>query len=165
MSDDEFLSCFEANTLGSFGHDAKLRAIYLLLLRTGRSKGRIDDILQLLQNVEKDNSHLSLNYFWVHMVDYHTKLLLKRMSENKSRKGSLFSFLSLSSTTSDTVVDLDPAGEKSVLPFDKFLEAPETAPLRNSMLSEEYYSRQLIDSAESAKTFILPDLKQLPSRI
>jgi signal recognition particle receptor subunit beta len=49
--------------------------------------------------------------------------------------------------------------------FDEFYRQPECQKLRNSLLSEKYFSRALVDSVEARESLRLPDLKQLPNVI
>eukprot|EP01034_Spumella_vulgaris_P021915 gene21915-27992_t len=77
LTDGEFLSLFHAQRLPGWGHDAKIRVIYLLLCRYGRSSASVDYILSRLASVEKANAHLTLNYFWIQMVTYHIHFEMK----------------------------------------------------------------------------------------
>jgi hypothetical protein len=77
LTDSEFMSLFHSQRLPGWGHDAKLRVVYLLLCRHGRSSASVDHILSQLARVEKSNAHLTLNYFWIQMVTYHIHFEIK----------------------------------------------------------------------------------------
>lgn len=159
ISDSEFLSKFQLNSLDSFGHDAKIRAIYLLLLCHPRSSDTINLILEKIQSIERGNAHASINFFWIHMVDYYMKLAAKHAAESSVPKG-LFSFLSISAPVNQDWKDS--IGTTTCL-FSDFYRIPCCQPLRNAFLYENYYSNSLIDNPSTAADFVIPDLKQLPS--
>ena len=162
LTDDEFLIELEEGKLGSFGHEAKLRAIYLWIVQRQRSSASTEYILNRLKDIEKENSHMSINYFWIHMVDYYMRIAAKHSSEpEKSSLASYFSFLTHDSKSYDVNTDIKLADEN--VTFADFLRFPHCQPLRNSLLYEKYYSRAVIDDATSAQSFVIPNLKQLPS--
>jgi small GTP-binding protein len=70
LTDREFFQRCLNRQLSSWGHLSKLRLIYTLLIAVaGRRKGGTDRILEVLASVEgPSNSHISANYFWIHMV-------------------------------------------------------------------------------------------------
>lgn len=92
LTDAQFLKKLADDKLPGWGHEAKLRVIYLLLCRYvaspyafvvlksdrvlmphrwGRNSKSIDGILSVLQSIERGGYHLTLSYFWVQMVTYH----------------------------------------------------------------------------------------------
>jgi len=68
MDDATFLERFHAKTLPSWGHEAKIRAIWCLLREHGRQRGGTDKLLQALQQVEGPGFNTTMAYFWIHMV-------------------------------------------------------------------------------------------------
>jgi hypothetical protein len=152
LDDQQFLQAIQANQYPGWGHDILIRLIYVLLTNgDGDQKGSetasqnrhrrpINEILETIQKIEKENFHLTLNYFWIQLVSYHLALLQKKRG---AATGA--------------------AGGKSALEFEEFYRQPECQKLRNSLLSEKYYSRSVIDSDDAKEAFALPDLKQLPS--
>jgi len=68
MDDSEFLERFRAKTLPSWGHEQKIRAIWILLREHGRERGGTNKVLDALQVVEGDSHHVTLAYFWLQMV-------------------------------------------------------------------------------------------------
>ena len=48
--------------------------------------------------------------------------------------------------------------------FGAFIAKPQCQCLRNALLYDKYYSRKLLDSFESAVSFVLPDKRSLPSK-
>lgn len=144
-----------------------MRGIYLLLRRHSRSSVTIDTILALLSTIEGGGAHTSINYFWIHMVDYYMRLADKQSSTLSLREKPLFSFLpakSVAPPTAGADVDASPGPDpRTDLPFSDFFRMPHCQPLRNSLFYEKYYSRAVVDDPASAAGFVIPDIKQLPS--
>lgn len=145
QTDQEFLSSFINNTLTGWGHDAKLRAIYLLLFVDKRSKNGdrrgTTQCLNALEALEKSSYHLTINYFWIQMITYHYTIAKKEISQ------SFFFSSNIDNLT-----------------FEEFYRRPLVQPLRlNPQLYLKYYSKQALDAG--AQQFVLPDLKPLPSQI
>ena len=160
LTDEEFKLQLDAGSLCGFGHEVKIRGIYLMLLQHKRSSD-ISFILDKLQELEKDNYHASINYFWVHMVDYYMKAAIKKAKKDSSAS-SIFSYFSAGSQRLDISTKAGHASETPVA-FSDFFRLPLCQPLRNSLLYEKYYSHSAVDDPNSAMSFVLPDLKQLPS--
>lgn len=135
LTDQEFLVSVQSNSLLGWGHDTKIRLIYLLLVAdlSAGHRRNVDAILETLKGIEKEHFHLTINYFWIQMVTYfisQTKLL---------------------------------AGDgKEIVDFDTFYRQPICQKLRNSVLYDKYYSRRVIDDQNSSVVMNLPDLKPLP---
>lgn len=168
LSDEEFLANLYAGALSGFGHEAKIRAIYLLLQRETRSKESVEYILGRLAEVEKDNTHTTINYFWVHMVDYYMKVAAKASTKAPEAGKSIFSLLTFGVNTIEPPVELRAEANttdstEGRLPFSDFFRLPPCQALRNSLLYEKYYSRSVIDDVSSESAFVIPNLKQLPS--
>mmetsp|Transcript_9835 Transcript_9835/g.17826 ORF Transcript_9835/g.17826 Transcript_9835/m.17826 type:complete len:524 (+) Transcript_9835:44-1615(+) len=68
LEDEEYLERLEARTLQSWGHDAKLRAIWCLVRRHGRRQGGTSKVLQALKEYEGEAHNVTESYFWVQMV-------------------------------------------------------------------------------------------------
>jgi hypothetical protein len=168
LSDEEFMTSLDSGTLSGFGHEAKIRTIYLLLQRDKRSNAIIDSILDQLKGIEKENTHYSINYFWIHMVDYYMRVSAKQTVEAVST-ASVFSFLSFGSKAAEAAggkVESERLTTKEFstpLAFANFFSLPTSVPLKNSLLYEKYYSRSAVGDAGSAAGLVLPTLKQLPS--
>jgi len=192
LTDAEFLQLLAENKLPGWGHEVKLRIIYLLLCSFGRSSRSMDFILNTLRGIEKEGFHLTLSYFWVQLMTYHMAVELKEIRSNGSgeipiRVLGAFSDASMlvqGDLTLQYAVELTAASSSSAaaiddcevdavasavscaggcMAFSTFLLQPHCQPLRNSLLYNKYYSRRLIDSEASSTEFIMPDLKSLPS--
>lgn len=146
LSDEDFLAQWEAQTLKGWGHEVKLRAIWLCLREGGRRDG-MARAFKGLKAIEGDahsvtescvQPHLPVfpeprsiisprsRYFWVQMVDYATA---------KARQ--------------------------SVASFGEFIQLPTSQSLRNALLIDKYYTQQMLQ--EGKAEFVLPDRKPLPS--
>jgi hypothetical protein len=79
MSDKTFYHLALLKKLPSWGHEVKLRIIYVMLIVLGRQRGGVDKILSLLESIEKSGFHLTINYFWIQMVTYHIMSATVRM--------------------------------------------------------------------------------------
>mmetsp|Transcript_20151 Transcript_20151/g.28886 ORF Transcript_20151/g.28886 Transcript_20151/m.28886 type:complete len:554 (+) Transcript_20151:48-1709(+) len=150
ITDEAFLiATTESHQLTAWGHPVKLRLIYVLLraeIKIG-ARRNVDKILDHLKSIEKSNSHVSLNYFWIQMVSYYIAVV----SKGKSKLVHATNLSSSSHTLEEEIT------------FDVFFELKECDKLHNSLLYEEYYSRSIIDSQDSMNSFALPDLKPFPS--
>lgn len=135
MTDEEFLNNVRTSSLRGWGHDVKIRLIYLLLSEDAREGRRrnAERVIDTLRGIEKDAFHLTITYFWIQMVS--------------------FSMKAVGSATS------------TQMEFDVFYRQPICQKLRNSLLYESYYSRRVMDADKAAVEFALPDLKSLPSVI
>jgi ADP-ribosylation factor protein 1 len=107
MNDSEFYHLFRSKELSSFGHETKLRLMYLYLCYYGRGKGGVDRILELLEFLDnsycqdtyidvkrKKAFHLTLNYFWIQMITYHMMNLIKISKTKESSSSSSSSIFS-----------------------------------------------------------------------
>mmetsp|Transcript_15271 Transcript_15271/g.32979 ORF Transcript_15271/g.32979 Transcript_15271/m.32979 type:complete len:547 (-) Transcript_15271:480-2120(-) len=70
MSDEAFVEHFTAGTLPSWGHETKLRAIYLLLGQEGRRQSGTNRIFDALKKVERGMHNVTESYFWIQMLTY-----------------------------------------------------------------------------------------------
>lgn len=152
LTDQEFLDAFRNQSLPSWGHDCKIRLIYLLLTQSidehANPSNNRNAVLHGLQEIEKSNFHVTESYFWLQMVSYHIALLKKENNENPTV------------TTAAGLLGTEPA---NTLEFDEFYRRPVCQSLRNSLLVDKYYSPKVIDSPQAIAEFVLPDLKPLPS--
>lgn len=149
LSDEEFMdSVLGGGALMGYGHDIKMRIIYLSLVSLQSSSSStitsavnasrastIDGILSILRSIEKEHFHLTINYFWIQMMHYHIALLRKDKKQlllQKSNAGwSVFYSTNPQSLDNDI----------SIVPFEAFYREPKCQKLRNSLLYEHYYSR------------------------
>ena len=83
-TDDEiFLQKIENENLSVWGHDVKIRLIYLLLLsRKSKAKRNTDEIFNYLKKIEKNYFHITINYFWIQLVSYKMALINKSDNDN-----------------------------------------------------------------------------------
>ncbi|CAE8611819.1 unnamed protein product [Polarella glacialis] len=70
LSDQVFLELFHQRRLPYWGHEAKLRAIWLLLQSEGRRQGGTGRVFAALQQVEGSMHNVTESYFWIQMVTY-----------------------------------------------------------------------------------------------
>lgn len=70
LSDQEFLQHFESGSLPSWGHEQKMRAIWLLLRHNGRRQGGTSRIFEALLKAEGSAHNVTAAYFWIQMVTY-----------------------------------------------------------------------------------------------
>eukprot|EP00406_Dinophysis_acuminata_P018000 CAMPEP_0179342998 /NCGR_PEP_ID=MMETSP0797-20121207/70734_1 /TAXON_ID=47934 /ORGANISM="Dinophysis acuminata, Strain DAEP01" /LENGTH=459 /DNA_ID=CAMNT_0021057307 /DNA_START=66 /DNA_END=1442 /DNA_ORIENTATION=- len=68
LNDQQFLEGFRGRTLPSWGHEARLRAVWLLLQEHGRRQGGTGRILEALRHAEGAAHNVTEAYFWVQMV-------------------------------------------------------------------------------------------------
>lgn len=143
LNDVDFIVATRGGTYGSWGHDILLRVIFIVLNQKNETdKRNLDELFEILRGVEKDNFHMTLNYFWIQMISYHIKLVAKK-NDQLSSNG-----------TGATCIDLD---------FETFYRQPECQKLRNYLLYEKFYSRSVIDSEDAKTSFVIPNLRQLPN--
>lgn len=149
LSDEEFMdSVLSGGALMGYGHDIKMRIIYLSLVSLQSSSSStitsavntsrastIDGILSILRSIEKDHFHLTINYFWIQMMHYHIALLRKEKKQLLLQKSN--AAWSVFYSTNPQSLDND----ISIVPFEAFYREPKCQKLRNSLLYENYYSR------------------------
>ena len=195
--------------LGGWGHESKLRLIFLLLLCFGRAGSAADLVLQQLAVLEgAAGVHYSINYFWMQMVTYHIALAIKHFEGSggggvigSSSPGKRFAAFNDPTYTvpsalhdqqackqqqqqaSLTAAEVSlqsapPSAAPSPIPaantlpaffahcdvaFSEFLSLPCSAPLRDALLYDSYYSRAVLDSEAAKQGLSLPDVKPFPS--
>jgi small GTP-binding protein len=150
LSDEEFFRIFlkkeekedgkERTGLPAFGHEIKLRILYISLLEYGRGKGGVDLILDSLKQFEGSASHLTLNYFWIQMITYHIMNLIKQDTLTQKKGGAKggggkwrkehFQRL-FSSDPSSSSADIDR------IPFETFIQEKSCAELKDSLLYQK----------------------------
>jgi hypothetical protein len=149
LSDEEFMdSVLGEGALMGYGHDIKMRIIYLSLVSLQSSSSStissavntsrastIDGILSILRSIEKEHFHLTINYFWIQMVHYHIALLRKEKKQQLLQKSN--AAWSVFYSTNPQSLDND----ISIVPFEAFYREPKCQKLRNALLYEHYYSR------------------------
>lgn len=69
LSDEEFFQQWREGKLTSWGHESRLRAIWLCLKRYGRREG-VQNTFEGLEAFENSGHHVTLAYFWIQMTDY-----------------------------------------------------------------------------------------------
>jgi hypothetical protein len=122
LTDEEFLDAIMSEggeNLPGWGHEYKLRAIYLLInyhKRSGLTRGS-SDILEQLKKVEKQYTHETINYFWIQMVTFHIAKELKQLNYSQA-SGITRQFLDMT--------------------FDAFIRLPHCQTLRNQLLIDKY---------------------------
>jgi hypothetical protein len=149
LTDKEFLTAAlptagEMSGLTNWGHDVKLRLIYLMLMgfiQTGARRDT-DAIFEAIKSIEKTNFHLTINYFWVQMISNCIATVNKRMNLNNEN---------------NNISGLQP------MSFDEFYRQPECQKLRNSLLYEKFYSPSVIDNESAAVEFVMPNIKNFTS--
>lgn len=85
LSDDAFLAAVEDYTLPAWDHKTHLRLAYLVLVRQGRRQA-VSRIMQLISDFIDHSPrtsrgkrfHVTLTYFWIHMVHYAVALEQQR---------------------------------------------------------------------------------------
>jgi ADP-ribosylation factor protein 1 len=149
LTDTEFLNEFNDRSLKSWSHDSKIRLIYILVSSHSGGGSASNLVLDALEKFEGSGYHLTLNYFWLHMVRY--------------------CVASLSKTANPTTVQVADAdvtsqdGKSTKLSFQDFIRQPQCQMLRNQMLYSKYFSPAVIDRSSVDLSF--PDLKSLPNII
>ena len=168
LSDEEFIdSVHSGGALMGYGHDIKMRIIYLSLASTHRSSlsssssspssssstissptvntsraSSIDTILSILRGIEKEHFHLTINYFWIQMVHYYIALLKKEKQQLLQQQQKSNAAWSIFYSTNSKSPDVDNDNDISmIMPFEAFYREPKCQKLRNSLLYEHYYSR------------------------
>ena len=67
LTDDSWLQQFESKTLLSWGHNERIRLLYLRLSRLNREDA-LDQLFRELKEFEKQGHHVSIVYFWISYV-------------------------------------------------------------------------------------------------
>jgi small GTP-binding protein len=68
LLDHEFYEKLQSNSLSSWGHEVKLRGIYVYLVKHGRTRDSLEDLMTLFKPIEHEHQHLTLTYFWLHIL-------------------------------------------------------------------------------------------------
>jgi ADP-ribosylation factor 1/2 len=172
MSDVSFLEWGLQSRLPSWGHEVKMRLIYVMLCFYGRAKGGVDKILDCMMKIEKEGYHITINYFWIQMLTYHmTRIALE---EKSFWSPSVFGQLSLAvisptiavaGSVSAATTSSGDGGSifKDCMGFHQFYARSDVEELQDSLLYTAYYSRGALDSVEAAKGLVLPDLRSFPN--
>jgi ADP-ribosylation factor protein 1 len=119
VNDEQFYQLLLNHELNAFGHEIKLRIIYIFLCIHARSKGGLDKILDALKEIEGKGAHLTINYFWIQMVNYSILNGVKLKKWKKEDFGKLF---------------FSDASLESTLQFKDFIVEKSIAPLLDSLL-------------------------------
>lgn len=143
LSDKDFYDKFMSFQLQGYGHESLLRFIYISLQLLGRSSKSVDTILDNIKRYEKDDFHMTINYFWIQLITYKISLCKHDLS-----------------TTS--VFDIDNNNFQSLsCTFEEFMNHSYCHELYDKLLYMRYYSRRVIETGK--KYFCLPDILPLPS--
>ena len=100
------------------------------------------------------------------MVTYHIAVTDEAVAEGKDLGKGLMEAkaqelaLTLSNQEAGEVA---PSMEDAGVPFGWFIQQRSSAPLRNALLYDKYFSRAVVDLPSSAETLALPDKKNFPS--
>eukprot|EP00743_Colponemidia_sp_Colp-15_P002732 GILK01002959.1.p1 GENE.GILK01002959.1~~GILK01002959.1.p1 ORF type:complete len:391 (-),score=59.54 GILK01002959.1:179-1351(-) len=150
LSHEEFLRQFEASSLPTLPHAAKIRMMWLYLSRiSDRTQGRKQAVSAILDGLQRHYHsrgqvfHLTHSYFWLQLVDLaiHNPAQLSNESAEDAH----------GNPEADGLSD-----------FRHFVEG--NSFVLNEDLVMDYYSIKLIfHQPASATEFVLPDLKPLPS--
>lgn len=68
LSDEDFLRLVEENRLHSWGHEAALRVMYLMLQKNHRSSETVDRIIERFRSIQKEGFHMTIVYFWIQVT-------------------------------------------------------------------------------------------------
>lgn len=68
ISDDEFMIKLRSKELTSWGHESKLRVIYIDIVSKGRSRDTLKNVMDILRPIEAQHEHSTIAYFWIHMM-------------------------------------------------------------------------------------------------
>lgn len=80
LSDGKVYTLFQDHVLPAWGHDIKVRMIYIMLNLYGRNKGGVDKILNVLESFEGVHFHITETYFWIQMVTFYMLVLEKHLN-------------------------------------------------------------------------------------
>lgn len=145
QTDQEFFQSYLDNSLSSYGHDTKIRLIYIYLTSTEDSpSNHTEGILKILSSIEKTYFHMTLAYFWMNMVRF---------------------CIAVATKDSKSIADSTAAASSKLINFDTFYRLPTSQSLRNDNLYAKYYSKRVLALSEASQGFVLPDLKQLPNKV
>lgn len=161
MSPEEFIAKFDACDLPSWDHYTHIRIAYLLLSAFGRKKGK-DMIFEGLEKYIKTNPHtrsrafhLTMTYFWIQFVHFGMQTVATdQESESKSAADRADSH-----KPNDTPAVQYPSEED----FFKFLVV--NPHLSDGSLWLDYYSKEVMMSAEAKAGMVFPDKKPLPNLV
>jgi serine/threonine protein kinase len=65
LTDAEFLVLVEQHRLHSWGHEATLRVMYLMLQESHRSSKTVEMIIDRFRGIQKEGFHMTIVYFWI----------------------------------------------------------------------------------------------------
>ncbi|GAQ85950.1 GTP-binding ADP-ribosylation factor [Klebsormidium nitens] len=170
-NDADFLARFEGGQLDRWNHECLIRVIFLYLITLGRAQGK-EKILTELRRHEGSGFHMTINYFWIQMVDF------ARATWQKSRQGgpapggvrTKKDMAAASGLVRIGGVDGDGRECSAGGEFGAFKswcqgwKAGEGI-LTNSRLYLDHYREKSIFDTSAAEVFRLPDLKPLPSLV
>ncbi|KAJ6551599.1 ADP-ribosylation factor family-domain-containing protein [Mycena capillaripes] len=155
----EFLRQFETINLPAWDHYTHIRIAYLMLTQYGRQKGK-DKIFQGIERYIKESPqtrgrtfHVTMTYFWIQLVHFGIRSTPPLIHSDEDA-GSDLGSRSLEPENTDSS-ELDD--------FPRFL-------LLNPFVADgnlwaEYYSKDVMMSAEAKTTMRLPDKKPLPNLV
>ncbi|KAF7303599.1 Peroxidase [Mycena indigotica] len=150
-SSKQFLQQFADVNLPAWDHYMHIQIAYVVLSVHGRQKGKnmiFDGIEHYIAQSSRTNGrtfHFTMTYFWIQMV--HFGLERVRLFRRKSQAAD-----------SDSIVTLTDDDPIKLFPF--FLL---TNPfLADGRLWADYYSTDVLMSAEARKSFVVPDKQPLP---
>lgn len=141
-----------------------LRVIFLYLTTLGRARGK-DKVLAELKRHEGAGFHLTINYFWIQMVDFARASWQKTRQLAKGNAGAETGKQGLEEGSGNTegMGELDKgAGFET---FRKWCLSSKVVReiVTDSRLYLRYYSKKNVFESSAAEEFKLPDMKPLPS--
>ena len=166
MTDEEFITSFEAHTLESWSHEVRLRVIYCYLQSIGRGKEGNDKIFSELKRHDGDGFHLTETYFWLQMVDYY-----RQVCSDAADFATWIATLREAGFSVQKISDAASASDSSSSKASWLRKLVSTKPaddcfdLDDQLLWREFYTREVLypESGAPAAAMVLPDKRPLPA--
>jgi hypothetical protein len=162
--DTDFLTRFEGGQLDRWNHECLLRVIFLYLTTLGRARGK-DKVLAELKRHEGAGFHLTINFFWIQMVDFARASWQKTRQSGKGNAGAETGNQGLGegSGSMEGRGVMDEGADFET--FRKWCLSSKVVRevVTDSRLYLRYYSKKNVFESSAAEEFKLPDMKPLPS--
>jgi hypothetical protein len=180
ITDSEWLEKFETRKLPSWGHEMRLKLIWLRLSRLERREA-VEVLFEELRQFEGAGHSVTVAYFWIHMVALcRAKASSKKAAQvhNRSPKRA---FSPAAPLPRDGVganedhhhhhqrqppsvsLSAEKASVAAAEKYDDFASLPLAQCLRDPRFIHKHYSQRTLDSDEARREFVPPDAKPLPN--
>ena len=175
VTDSQWLQKFETRKLPSWGHEMRLKLIWLRLSRLERREA-VKSLFEELGQFEGAGHNITVTYFWIHMVTLCRAKASSKAAQLNNRSPKRASppaaILPRDGAAADegqqqpqqppaslSAEKASAAAEK----YDDFASLPLAQCLRDPRFIHKHYSQRTLDSDEARREFVPPDAKALPN--